>query len=119
MRLTFLLALATGLTMGCGGKHPGKYETLVSENANSNEATNLIAEGDALFEERADLAKLEASIAKYKAAVAAAKAAHGIGEANAAKIRAVSPPAPPADVASLKAAHDALAARVAALEAKP
>ena len=41
------------------------------------------------------------------------------GEANAAKIRAVSPPAPPADVASLKAAHDALAARVAALEAKP
>ena len=41
------------------------------------------------------------------------------GETTAAKIRAVSPPAPPADVASLERAHEALAARVAALEAKP
>jgi hypothetical protein len=57
--------------MGCGGKHPGKYETLVSQNANSDQATTLITEADALFEERADQAKLEASIAKYKEAVEA------------------------------------------------
>jgi len=71
MRYTILLALGATFAAGCGGKHPGKYETLVSENANSSAATDLIGEADGLFNERSDQAKLEASIAKYKDAVKA------------------------------------------------
>ena len=69
MSKNMTLVLGAALLGACGGKHPGSYETLVSQNANSTTAESVTAAADALFEERADQAKLEEAIAKYKEAV--------------------------------------------------
>jgi len=84
-----------------------------------------VAAGDRVAQLILERVHLDAQLEEVPALPETARGADGFGstgvqgEANAAKIRAVSPPAPPVDVASLKAAHDALAARVAALEAMP
>ena len=92
---------------------------------NHGEEDFAVAAGDRVAQLILERVHLDAQLEEVSALPETARGAGGFGstgvqgEANAAKIRAVSPPAPPADVASLKAAHDALAARVAALEAKP
>jgi hypothetical protein len=71
MHKSVLLTLGVVLISGCGGKHPGNYQTLVSQNTSASTADSLIAAADALFAERADQTKLESSIAKYKEAIQA------------------------------------------------
>jgi hypothetical protein len=68
MRLFALLALT--LSVGCAGKHKGTYE-VAAATAPAAQAPTALEEGDALFAERADKAKLEAAVARYEAAFAA------------------------------------------------
>lgn len=71
--LVFALALAS-----CGGKNPGAYQT-VEANAGADAAA-LNAEADALWEQRADEAKLQAALAKYEEAAKADPAnRHALG----------------------------------------
>jgi tetratricopeptide (TPR) repeat protein len=69
--MLFILSFVGALVTGCGGKHPGKYETLVSQNKDATTASTQITEADALWEERADVEKLKQAITKYEQAIQA------------------------------------------------
>jgi len=71
MRKSSQLIFLAALTTACGGKHPGKYQTLAVETTNTEGADALIAEADSLWEQRADLDKLTAAVDKYKKAIEA------------------------------------------------
>jgi hypothetical protein len=70
MNLRALAPLALTLLMACGKKQTGAYE-VAAATGDAAAATNLRAEADALWGERAEQAKLEAALAKYEQVYAA------------------------------------------------
>jgi len=64
MRNLNILTLA--ILVACGGKHPGSYET--AKQGTGSDASPLITEADALWEERVDESKLVSALKKYEEA---------------------------------------------------
>jgi len=57
------------LLLAACGKHPGSYTTVSESTSEATAAANLVAEADALWDERVDEGQLQAALDKYQAVV--------------------------------------------------
>ncbi len=67
MKRILFASLALSVSVACQNKHQGTYE-LEAAASTGSDASAVIAEADALWEQRGDAAQLEAALAKYEEA---------------------------------------------------